>query len=193
MRILAALVLVVSAAEAQSPEPPPVKVGVIDWQKAVLATREGQQRTAMLQSQFEPRRLEIERKRIEVEGSQERLRRTGGALDEGARAKLEREIDRGTRGLNRMAEDLNLDMQEEQANVARELSAKMNAVIEKYIAVHRFAVVLEVTKGEPPAAWAAASVDITAEIVRDYDLGHPVKVTTAADYGTNSKRPSERR
>jgi outer membrane protein len=177
---------------AQSPEPPPVKVGVIEWQKAILSTREGQQRTTALQAQFEPRRLEIEKRRIDVEAMQERLRRTGGALDEGARAKLERDIDRGTRGLNRMAEDLNLDMQDEQTNLARELGGKLNAVIQKYIALHGFAVVLEVTKDNPPAAWAAASVDVTAEIVRDYDLAHPVK-TADVVYGTSSKRPSERR
>src|SRR5689334_15809183 len=108
MKWFAALVILASAALAQSPEPPPVKVGVIEWQKAILSTREGQQRASGLQARFEPRRLEVEKKRIEVEALQERLRRTGAAMDETARAGLEREIDRGTRLVNRLAEDLNL-------------------------------------------------------------------------------------
>jgi outer membrane protein len=175
MRYFAVLFVCAFAMHAQSPEPPPVKVGVIEWQKAIMSTQEGQRRAAALQAQFEPRRAQVEGKRAEIEAWQDRLRRGVAAMDEAARSKIERDIDRGTRLLNRMVEDLNLDIQEEQANVARELGANMNAVIQKFIERHGFAVVLEVTKGEAPAAWSAASADITADVVKAYDLAHPVR------------------
>ena len=192
MRKISTLFLFAFTALAQSTEPPPVKVGVIEWQKAILSTQEGQRSAAALQARFEVRRVDTERKRIELAALQERLRRTGSAMDETARAGLEREIDRGTRTLNRMMEDLNLDLQEEQGMLARKLGVNMSAVIEKYIAVHGFAVVLEITKGDPPAAWAAASVDVTADIVREYDRAHPVKLASES-YGASSNLPSGNR
>ena len=193
MRNISTLLLFAFTALAQSTEPPPVKVGVIEWQKAIMSTQEGQRSAAALQAQFEPRRLDVEGKRIQVEALQERLRRTGGAMDDAARAGLEREIERETRAANRMMEDLNFDLQEAQSGLARRLGANMNGVIEKYITVHGFAVVLEVTKGDPPGAWAAASVDITADIVRDYDRAHPVKALASNSYGASSNRPSGNR
>jgi outer membrane protein len=162
------------AAHAQSLEPPPVKIGVIDWQKAIMSTVQGRQSAAALQARFEPRRAEVEKKRSDLNGLQGKLHQQAATLDETSRARMEREIDRGTRALNRLIEDLDLDLQEEQAATIRELGANMNAVIEKYIVRHRFAVILEVTGGQPPAAWAAASVNLTEEIVKAYDQAYPV-------------------
>ena len=172
LRNTAAMLVLAFALRAQSTEPPPVKVGVIDWRRAIMTTQEGLRRASALQSQFEPRRAQVDGKRAELEALQDRLRRGEAVLDESARQKIGRDIERGSRLLDRMVEDLNFDMQDEQSNLARELGTKMNGVIEKFIARHGYAVILDVSKAEAPATWAAASVDVTADIVKAYDLAH---------------------
>jgi Skp family chaperone for outer membrane proteins len=114
----------------------------------------------------------VDGKRAELEALQDRLRRGEAVLDESARQKIGRDIERGSRLLDRMVEDLNLDLQDEQSNLARELGTKMNGVIERFIARHGYAVILDVSKVDAPATWAAASVDVTADIVKAYDLAH---------------------
>ena len=64
--------------------------------------------------------------------------------------------------------------EQEQNKVFQDMVMKLNAVVAQYATQNGYAVVLDVSNQQSPILWAAASTDITNDIVKLYDQAHPV-------------------
>lgn len=149
--------------------PTPTKVGVIQIQAALAATKEGQKAAAELETKMAPRKKELEAKQNEIKDLQERLQRGGNTLSDSAKEDLTRNIDTKTKSYNREIEDAQAELQEEQQKVVNALGQKMMAVIDKYAQQNSFAVILDVSNQNTPVLYASNAVDITKEIIDLYD------------------------
>jgi outer membrane protein len=65
-------------------------------------------------------------------------------------------------------------------SVYNQLGDKMLQIIEQYAYQNGYAVVLDVSAQQTPVIWAAGSSNITADIVKLYDLAHPGSAQAAA-------------
>ena len=69
---------------------------------------------------------------------------------------------------------------QEQGRVFQDLSQKLYAVVSQYATQNGYAVVLDVSNNQQsPILWAAASTDITNDIVKLYDQAHPAAAAAA--------------
>src|ERR1700730_1739181 len=169
-----ALVLGFAAlAQAQGVPPTPSKVAIIHVQNAILSTKDGQKAATELQTAFAPKQTEIEKRRSEIAGLQEQLRKGNATMAEEAKASLMREIDAKNKVLTRETEDAQADLDSSQGKIMQELGNKMMAVIEKYSNQNGYALVLDVSNPQTPVLWAASAIDITPEIVKLYDQANP--------------------
>jgi outer membrane protein len=158
-----------AAAQAAPVASTPTKVGVIQIQAALAATKEGQKAAAELETKMAPRKKELEAKQNEIKDLQERLQRGGNTLSDSAKEDLTRNIDTKTKSYNREIEDAQAELQEEQQKVVNALGQKMMAVIDKYAQQNSFAVILDVSNQNTPVLYASNAVDITKEIIDLYD------------------------
>jgi outer membrane protein len=149
--------------------PTPTKVGVIQIQAALAATKEGQKAAAELETKMAPRKKELEAKQNEIKDLQEKLQRGGNTLSDGAKEDLTRNIDAKTKSYNREIEDAQAELQEEQQKVVNALGQKMMAVIDKFAQQNSFAVILDVSNQNTPVLYASNAVDITKDIIDLYD------------------------
>ena len=149
------------------------QVAIIDFQGAMLATQEGRKAVVELENRFELRRSQLQVRQDHVQALQNQLRKGDAAMSVEAKARLAREIRNATTSLNRDADDLNTEMQDEHDRLVQSLGAKLQTIIEKYATQRGYAVVLDVSGGQTPVAWAARSANITDEIVKQYDQTHP--------------------
>lgn len=163
-----------------APAPNPTKIAIINIQAAILSTKEGQKASSDLQTKFAPRKSVLEKKQSDIQGLQDQLRKGSATLSDDAKAKLERDIDTNTKTLNREAQDLNDDVDQDQGRLMNDLGTKMMAVIEQYATQNGYAAVLDVSSQQSPVLWAAASANITPDIIRLYDLAHPESAMPAA-------------
>ena len=170
--VLSVLVLGV-AALAQAQGQVPTKIAIIHVQNAILSTKDGQKAAADLQTTFNPRQQELEKKRTELTALQDQLRKGSATMSDDAKTKLMRDIDATTTRVNRDTQDAQSDLDEAQGKLMQELGGKMMAVIEKYATQNAFAVVLDVSNPQTPVLWAASAVDITNDIVKLYDQAYP--------------------
>ena len=170
-----------------APAPNPTKIAIINIQAAILSTKQGQKASTDLQSKFSPRKSVLEKKQSEIQGLQDQLRKGSATLSDDAKAKLERDIDTNTKSLNREAQDLNDDVDQEQGKLMNELGTRMMAVIEQYATQNGFAVVLDVSNQQSPVLWAAAAANITPDIIRLYDMANP---EAAASTSAPSQAPA---
>jgi outer membrane protein len=160
--------------------PAPVKVATIFAQNAIVSTQEGQKATALLNARFAPRKDEFDRKQRELQALHDQLKKNQASMNAEARNRLDQAIDAKSRELQRLSEDSQAALEEEQGSMLQQLGDKLLGVIAEYAMRNGYAVVLDVSNPQGPLLWASPSVDITNDIVKLYDQAHPAAAVPPA-------------
>ncbi len=147
----------------------PTKVGVIQVQAALTATKEGQKAAAELETRMAPRKKELEAKQAEIKDLQDKLQKGGLTLSDAAKEDMTRSIDARTKSFNRDVEDAQAELDQEQQKIINMLGGKMMQVIDKYAQANGYALVLDVSGQNGPVLYAANQADITKEVIDLYD------------------------
>jgi outer membrane protein len=195
IQFLPMILLAILGAEAALAQAPPAatsaaptKVGVIQIQAALAATKEGQKAAAELETKMNPRKKELDGKQSEIKDLQDRLQRGGNTLSDSAKEDLTRNIDLKTKSYNRQVEDAQAELEQEQQKLVNVLGQKMMAVIDKYAQQNGFAIVLDVSNQNTPVLYASNTVDITKEVIDLYDK--TVFTAPAAPAAAPAARPA---
>lgn len=160
--------------------PVPTRIAIINIQSAILSTKDGQKALAEVQIKFNPRKTELDKKRSEVDALQDQLRKGSATMSDNAKERLQKEVEAGTKELNRKGQDMNDDLEAEQGRLMQDLGAKMMKIVEEYATQNGLATVLDVSNPQTDVLWAAASTNITPDIIRLYDQAHAVAETPKA-------------
>jgi outer membrane protein len=167
--LIALAVVAALAPFAAAQSAAPNKVGVIQIQAALVATKDGQKAAKELEDKMAPRKKELDGKQSEIRDLQERLQKGGNTLSDSAKEELTRNIDTKTKSFNRQVEDAQAELEQQQRAVLNQLGQKMMQVIDKYAQANGFSVILDVSNQNTPVLYASNTVDITKEIVELYD------------------------
>jgi outer membrane protein len=148
------------------------KVAIINVQNAILQTKDGQKAATELQAKFKPKKDTLDKKGADLAGLRDQLNRGSATMSEDAKNKLVRDIDSGTKSLQRDTEDAQADLDQEQGKVMQDLGGKIMVVLEKYATANGYSLVLDVSNPQTPVLWASQTIDITTEIVKQYDQAY---------------------
>src|ERR1700680_930295 len=110
-------VRVLHAQGAPSAAAAPTKIAVINIRNAIVATAEGKQAQAQLQSQFAPRQSDLQGMQKQIEDLQRKLSEGERTLSEDEKTKLQRQGELLTRRLQRGNDDLNEELNAAQSEV----------------------------------------------------------------------------
>ena len=171
------------AKPAAAAAPEPTKVAILYVQNAILSTDEGKKAATELQGKFNPRRSALEKRQADIQAKQEQLKKGSATMSDEAKGRLAQQIQSDQKSLQRDADDLNSDAEQEQGKIFQDLYNKLNAVVSQYATRNGYAVVLDVSNQQGPIMWAAASVDITGDIVKLYNQAHPLAAAPAPPAG----------
>ena len=152
----------------------PTKIAVIYIQQAILNTKEGGAAAASLQTKYQPKKDEFEKRNRDIQAIQDQLKKGSATMSDDAKAKLERDMDSKSKALQRDTQETSDDYEQEMGKVFQEIGNKMLQIIEQYSYQNGYAAVLDVSNQQTsPVIWAAPSSNITADIVKLYDQAHP--------------------
>ena len=151
----------------------PVKVGIVHIQDAILSTKDGQKAASDLQTRFNPKKTEIDKRQADIAALQDQYRKGAATMSDDAKQKLTRDIDTATKSLNRETEDAQAELDQAQNKIMQELGTKVMAVLSKYAQENGFSVILDVSNPQTPVLWASNTIDVTNEIVALYDKANP--------------------
>jgi outer membrane protein len=171
LTVSTAMALACSVASAQTA---PQKFGVIDMQKALLSTKDGQKAVDELKAKFGPKEQEFQKRQGDLQAKQEEYRKKENTLSEEAKANLAREIDTMTKHLQQDTDDTRQDVDQEQQKVLNELGQKMMQVLMKYSADKGLTMVFDVSGQPNNVLFASSAIDITNDIIKMYDAAAPV-------------------
>jgi outer membrane protein len=155
-------------------------VGVINVRQAIVATAEGKQAAAELQSQFAPRQNEIEGLNKGVVDVRQRLEAGQGKISQEEQARLQREGEVKARQLQRKQDEYQDDVNTAQGEVFDRVGRKLVDVLDRYARENGYSVILDSSAQNTPILYASTSIDVTQDIVRLYDQAYPVKGGTTA-------------
>ena len=166
--VLAAALASVSPAAAQS------KLGVVNFQKALLDTDEAKKAQADLIAEFKPQQDELEKVQRALQDDQTMLQTSQGKLSPQKEAELQANIQHNQHVSDRLAQDLQDDSNKKRDETVQRLGTRMTEVVAK----------LRDDKGLDAIVDTAATIafnkalDLTAEATAAYNKAYPA--TTAA-------------
>ena len=162
-----------AALVAQAQTPSPVKIGIFNFQQAVIATKDGQKAATDLQAKFDPKKKSLEAMQGSIAALQQELAKGSNTMAEAKRTQITRDIDQKTKELQRASEDAEAEFTQEQNKLLNDLGSKIAAVIEKYARDNAYTLILDVSSQQTPVLFAANGIDITKDIVDIYDKNAP--------------------
>jgi len=150
------------------------KVGVVDVRQAIVATSEGKQASAELQSQFASRQSELEGLNKHIADVRQRLQ-AGDKLSQEEQVRLQRDGEVSTRQLQRKQDEYQEDVNAAQADVVDRIGRKLVDVLDRYSRENGFVIVFDSSAQNSPVLYKSTQIDVTQDIVRLYDQAYPVK------------------
>ena len=168
----------------------PAKIGVLNVRNAIVATAEGKQAQAQLQSQFAPKQNELQNTQKQIEDIQRRLNEGARTLSDDEKAKLQRQGELLTRRLQRDNDGLTEELNAAQGEIVDSIGRKMLDVLDRYARENGYLAVLDTSAQGSPVVYGSAQADITQEVVRLYDQAYPVKNAGAPAASTPAPKPA---
>jgi len=188
--LLASAALTLSAS-AQAPQESP-KIGMINFNAAVLGTNEAKTALAAVETKLTPRQNALKALNTEVTTLGNDYKAKASTLSETERATRERAISEKQRKLQRDAQDLKTDVQTEEQQVYGQVAQKLYTFLQNYGSQHGYTMIVERGSDAAPVVWyTAPRVDITAEVVTAYNAAPPQAAPAAQKpAATPSSKPN---
>ncbi len=176
---------------AQSPG---TKTAVINFQGALIGTKDGQKAAQQLESKFVPKRKELNDRQAEITSLNDQLRKGSNTMSQEAQAQLEREIQSKNTRLQRDEQDASDEWNAAQQQLLQGLGQRMLAVITKYAKDNGYSVVMDNSNPNGPILYSSTAIDITQDIITLYDKtstnGGPTEVPQAPTSSPGTPKPA---
>jgi outer membrane protein len=144
-----------------------VSVGVVDMQRALTSTKEGQEAQKKLETAVKKSQGEIDAKKSEYESLQKALEKQRSSLSAKAIAEKEDQLATMEKDLRRSFQDTKEELNRERQREFTELVGKMRKAVEQVGKEGSLTIVFE--KNAPGVLYAADGVDVTDKVIKKYD------------------------
>jgi len=158
--------LLAGSAFAQGP-----KIGVINFQKAVLDTAEIQKVSADLQAKYKPRQDALVKAQQELSDIQTQFNNSQGKLSSAGEAELQSKGQRKKLQVDRMTQDLQEEFEGERDEALRRAGARMQEVLKKLADEKGLDLIVD----EAAAMFKRDTLDVTPAATAAYDKAYPAK------------------
>jgi outer membrane protein len=155
------------------------KVAVIRMQFAIVNTAAGKQASAEINSQFAPRRVEMDGIKKQIEDINKQLSTQASMLSEEEAAKKERMGKVLSDKLQRLGEELQEEGNAAEADAVDQIGKRMLDVVTRYAKENGYSLVIDGSNQQTMMVlYAATTADITDDVVNLYDKQYPVKAAS---------------
>jgi outer membrane protein len=155
------------------------KIAILNVRQAIVATAEGKQASAELQSQFAPRQNELETLNKQINDLRQQLAANQNTWNDEQKARAQAQGQRLAQQLDRKQNEMQEDVNAAQGDVVDRIGRKMMDVLDRYARENGFLAVFDSSAQNSPIIYAANSIDVTQEIIKLFDQAYPVKSSAA--------------
>lgn len=149
----------------------PVKVAIINLQRAVLESAEIKKASAEMEAKFKPRSQQLEQLQADLTRIQQQLQSTTIKLTPQQEADLQTQGTRKQREAQRIQEDLQADVDRERNEILSKSSMKMSGVVKKLAEEKGYDMVVDVSN----TIYFKPALEITNDAIAAYNQAYPAK------------------
>lgn len=146
------------------------KFGVIDLQKAVLATTAGKKAKKQIETEVAKRKKQLEKKRASLQQMNKDLEKKALVLSDDVKAKKQAEIQREAVKLQEMFMKSQQDLQAKERALQKPILETLQKVIRDIAKKDGYDMIFE--KAEQRILFAKESVDLTQKVVKEFEKKH---------------------
>lgn len=165
------VLMLVAAALTLAPAAAQVKVGVVDFQKAVLGSAEIKKAQTELEARFKPRQDAMQKLQNELQQISAQLQSMQGKLTPQAESDLRVQGQRKERELQRLNDDLQADVDRDRNDILQKSGRQMREIVTKMATEKGFDVVIDSAN----TLFFKDALDVTNEAIAAYDKAYPAK------------------
>lgn len=160
MLIAMSLLLAASFANAES------KVGVVDMQKAIQTTSAGKKAKAELETEFNKKKKELEKKEADLKKMGEDLEKKKSVLSEEALGKKQAEFQEEMMKYRDVVGKSQLEIQKKERDLTAPILEKMKKVIAKMAKEKGYSLIVE---NSQIVLYATPEADITEDVIKAFE------------------------
>jgi outer membrane protein len=175
IRLTAAAALALAAPGARAE----VKLGYVDFQRAIKEVEEGKAAGAALQRDFQEKQKQLNQKSDEVKRLQEEFQKQSLLMTPEAKAAKGAEIERKMMETQEFYVKLQQDLSGREREAMRPLADKMTAIVREIAEAEAFTMVMD--REASGIIYAPASLDLTNELIRKFNAKYPGSGAKKAD------------
>ena len=164
-----AIVLCAHAALAQTTP----KIGYVDLQRALNESEAGKKAKEEFKVQVDKLQGQLKKQKDEIDNLKEQLEKKALVMKEEERANLEDDYRKKLRDFERNYKDSQTDLQKKDNELTGGIIKDLQEVIHAYGEKEGYTLILEATNSA--VLYGAKNVDLTDEIMKDYNTLHPPK------------------
>jgi outer membrane protein len=146
-----------------------LKVAVVNVQKAMVDSDELKKASAEMEAKFKPRQDELTKLQSDLQSIQQQL--GSGKLTPQATADLQAQGAKKQREAQRIADDLQADVERERQEILGRAAGKMQEIVKKLAEEKGYDVILDVSQ----AVYFKPALEITGDALAAYNKAYPVK------------------
>ena len=165
--LFSALIIVILLIHGVAFGEDPIKVGVVDIQRCLDESKEGQKILELLRKKKDVLQTQLDKKQRELLELRKELEKQAMMLSMNAQGNKRRAIERKTRELEYFFKDLNEEMRRSQEKEKKRMLKELGKVIEKLGSEENFTLIIEKRVGG--VLYRTDSIDITEKVIRAYE------------------------
>ncbi len=144
-----------------------VKLGYVDMQKAIQATKAGQKAKKDLETEFNKRKKTLQSKEDDLKKKGEELEKQAMVLSDEVRGKKQKEFQQAMMEFQQLVQKNQQEIQQQERKLTEPILKKLQEVIDETAKKDNYSVILE--KRENGVLFSKAELDITDQIVKAFE------------------------
>jgi len=156
------------------------KVGVFNVVGAISQSEEGKAAFADLQKKVDARKESFAKQQQEIQTLQQQIQQQGATLNEEARVVLTRNLEKKQTNFQRATQDAQREFEQLRFDIMATIGKKLNGIVQTYAKENDFLVILDSSNQNNQVVFNAAAVDITTDIIKQFNLAQTSSTSTAA-------------
>jgi len=155
------------AQPAPRPFPAGAKYAFINIQRIAAESAEGKALAAKVQALNQKKVQELNERNKQLQAAQQKLETGGSVLNPIALGQLQKEIERMQVDIQRFTEDAQQEVQQLQQELQEEFQRRLSPILDKVSTEKQLHMVF--SAADAGLVWADLSLDITADVIREFD------------------------
>lgn len=144
-----------------------VKLGYVDMQKAIQATKAGQKAKKDLEAEFNKRKKALQTKEDDLKKKGEELEKQAMVLSDEVRGKKQKEFQQSMMEFQQLVQKNQQEIQQQERKLTEPILKKLQEVIDETAKKDNYSVILE--KRENGVLFSKSELDITDQIVKAFE------------------------